>query len=86
MVAKSLEAEESEEKWPDPFSLADAALFASALTEAGFRPIVEIGVAAMDNIAAGLVGMVDQHRLSAAGDSLWLFSRTCRHEHRLRHL
>jgi SAM-dependent methyltransferase len=39
MVANSLEVEELEEQWPDPFSLADAALFASALTEAGFQEV-----------------------------------------------
>ncbi len=39
IVAKSLEADEVEEREPDSFSLADAALFASALTEAGFQAV-----------------------------------------------
>jgi len=39
MVADVLEAVEGEEQWPDPFRLSDAALFASALTSAGFREV-----------------------------------------------
>jgi ubiquinone/menaquinone biosynthesis C-methylase UbiE len=36
-VERSLEIEALEQPWSDPFSLADAAFFASMLTEAGFR-------------------------------------------------
>ncbi len=39
MVAPSLPAEEAKEQQADPFSLADAALFASALTDAGFQEV-----------------------------------------------
>jgi ubiquinone/menaquinone biosynthesis C-methylase UbiE len=39
IVAKYLEAEESEEKWSDPFRLSDASLFTHALTEAGFQEV-----------------------------------------------
>jgi ubiquinone/menaquinone biosynthesis C-methylase UbiE len=39
ILANSLQAEEAEGQWADPFSLADAALFAGALIEAGFRQV-----------------------------------------------
>jgi ubiquinone/menaquinone biosynthesis C-methylase UbiE len=39
IIEKFLEGQESEEQWSDPFSLADAALFTSALTEAGFQKV-----------------------------------------------
>jgi ubiquinone/menaquinone biosynthesis C-methylase UbiE len=39
IVANSLKVEEGEEQWSDPFSTSDAALFASALTEAGFQEV-----------------------------------------------
>ncbi|HZR40447.1 MAG TPA: class I SAM-dependent methyltransferase [Ktedonobacteraceae bacterium] len=39
VVEELLSTEELEEQWTDPFSLADAALFATMLTEAGFQSV-----------------------------------------------
>jgi ubiquinone/menaquinone biosynthesis C-methylase UbiE len=39
ILANLLKAKEVEEQWVDPFSLADAALFANALAEAGFQEV-----------------------------------------------
>ncbi|MGH2347334.1 MAG: methyltransferase domain-containing protein [Chloroflexota bacterium] len=39
LVAKSLNTAQPEERWSDPFSLADAVFFARALSQAGFQDV-----------------------------------------------